>query len=65
MIQEESERVCALCEYSHKISGGEYFVCRKKGVVPPDHVCRKFTFDPLKMEVSPVRMPSVPDQFFR
>ncbi len=64
-MNEDFEKVCALCEYSHKISGGEYFVCRKKGVVPPDHVCRKFTFDPLKMEVSPQRLHPPPDPFFR
>ncbi len=64
-MNEEFDRICALCEYSHKISGGEYFVCRKKGVVAPDNVCRKFTFDPLKMEVSPQRLPPLTDPFSR
>ena len=51
-MNEKFDRICALCEYSHKISGGEYFVCRKKGVVAPDNVCRKFTLVSKSVQLS-------------
>lgn len=45
------DHCCYCCEYSSPILDGENFLCRKKGVVPPDFACSAFIFDPLKKEV--------------
>lgn len=63
MSKDNWERACVLCESSRKIEGGEYCVCTKKGVVSPDFCCRKFRFDPLKMEVTVQKLPSFPEDF--
>ena len=55
--KEAWERCCALCEYSQEIFEGEYCICKKKGVVSPGGVCRKFQFDPLKVKVSVRKIP--------
>lgn len=52
------DECCSQCELATEIMQGEYFVCRKKGVVEPGEVCRHFTFDPLKMKVSVSKIPS-------
>ena len=53
----ERERACALCEYGQEICEGNFCICRKKGVVPPDGVCRHFQFDPLKIKVTARKLP--------
>ncbi len=53
----EMEKSCSLCEHSREIYGGEYFVCRKKGVMDPNDLCRSFCFDPLKVKVSVRKIP--------
>ena len=59
-MNENWEKICAFCENGHKIDGGAYYICQKKGVVAPDFSCRRFCFDPLKIEMSPARLPSYP-----
>jgi ribosomal protein L24E len=56
-------KVCALCSFSIEIPGTGDMLCRKKGVVPKEHHCRKFLYDPLKRK--PRKMPelSVPSEF--
>lgn len=44
------EKSCAFCEYSKKLIDEESAICPHKGAVPLDYICRKFTFDPLKVE---------------
>lgn len=51
------ERSCSLCEYSEEIFGGDYYICKKKGVVDPCDLCRAFCFDPLKIKVSVRKIP--------
>ena len=63
MSKKNWERACALCESGHKIESGEYCICNKKGVVSPDFCCRKFRFDPLKIEVSVPKIPTFPTDF--
>lgn len=51
------ERTCALCEHSEEIFGGDYFICKKKGIMEPGKYCRAFCFDPLKIKVSVRKIP--------
>ncbi|MBQ9941126.1 MAG: hypothetical protein IJO74_06270 [Clostridia bacterium] len=51
---------CYLCEYSTKVLDGEHYLCKKKGIVSPEFVCKSFIFDPLKKDIS-VRI--VPQNF--
>ena len=44
------EKSCAFCEYSKMLIDEESAICPHKGAVPLDYVCRKFTFDPLKVK---------------
>ena len=53
-VEASIERKCAFCEYGTMItlSTGEEpdIICEKKGLVPQDHVCRRFRYDLLKRE---------------
>lgn len=51
------EENCSVCEYAQEIFGGEYCICKKKGIVPPHGICRKFCFDPLRVKVSVRKAP--------
>lgn len=51
------EKCCSLCEHSEEIFGGEYFICKKKGIVEPDGLCSAFCFDPLMIKVSVRKIP--------
>ena len=53
LFRKKMERYCAYCVYSGKISDDQ-MICRKFGVVPTTHHCRRFRYDPLK------RVPSRP-----
>ena len=53
----ELDEGCYLCEHSHEIFGGEYYMCKKKGVMDPNGLCRSFCFDPLKIRVSVQKIP--------
>ena len=55
--KQDWEESCSLCEYSQEIFGGDYFICKKKGVVEPNGCCRAFCFDPLKIKVSVRKIP--------
>ena len=56
--KQEFERSCSLCEYSQEIFGGDYYICRKKGVMDPNGLCSSFCFDPLKIKVSVRKIPN-------
>ena len=45
---EKEERLCALCEKGTPVPGGEFVICRKKGLVDERFSCRAFSYDPLK-----------------
>jgi len=38
---------CAYCQHGQKINEEEV-ACVKRGIVPVEHHCRKFSYDPLK-----------------
>ena len=45
---EKEERLCAFCEKGTPVPGGEFVICRKKGLVDERFSCRAFSYDPLK-----------------
>jgi hypothetical protein len=47
------ERACAFCEKGKRLIDGENAICKHRGVVPLDFSCRRFLFDPLKIEREP------------
>ena len=51
------EENCSHCEYSQEIFDGEYYICKKKGVMVPEGICKSFCFDPLKIKVSVRKIP--------
>ena len=57
-MKKSDEAQCNLCEYAQEIECGEKCICRIRGVVLPDDVCRRFRFDPLKIKVSIPKMPA-------
>ncbi len=44
----EIEKYCKYCEKACVLSDGDLMLCKKYGVVSSSHVCRRFTYDPLK-----------------
>lgn len=57
MKKKDFEKSCSLCEYSQEIFGGEYCICKKKGIMDPSAHCRAFCFDPMKIKVSVRKIP--------
>ncbi len=65
--KQEFEKSCSLCEYSEEIFDGEYFICKKKGIVEPNGICSSFCFDPLMIKVSVRKIPEfkpIPDTLY-
>jgi len=54
-IQSDNElsNICKHCESSVTLIDDGYVLCRKHGTVQVDHVCKKFSYDPLKHIPSP------------
>ena len=48
---------CAFCEYASKTLDEEKMLCKKKGIVHADYVCRSFSYDLMKR--MPKRMPTL------
>lgn len=48
LFKEKEYRFCACC--AHAVDCGEEMLCRKKGPVSKDGVCRAFRYDPLKRQ---------------
>lgn len=53
LFRKKIDRNCLYCRYSTRLDE-ERLLCAKKGVVPVDHECRRFRYDPFK------RVPSKP-----
>ena len=47
LFRKKIDRYCTYCQHSGKIDE-ESMVCQYYGVVPCDHHCRRFRYDPLK-----------------
>ncbi|MBE6700533.1 MAG: hypothetical protein E7582_01395 [Ruminococcaceae bacterium] len=50
------ERSCAYCEKAHILIDNESALCRHKGPVSLDFRCRRFVFDPLKVNLEPRKL---------
>ena len=48
MKLDKCERICAFCERSVPIFENDTSLCEKHGIVPKNHTCRNFSYDPLK-----------------
>ena len=57
-------KVCLYCENATVLQGENTVLCKYKGVVSEDYVCRKFVYDPLKREPkSALKIPTLsPDE---
>lgn len=49
-ISAEIEHFCKFCQYACDLSDEDTVLCEKNGIVSADHVCKKFSYDPLKRE---------------
>ena len=47
LFRKKMERHCAYCVFGGRIDE-DTMICRKCGIVPADHQCRRFQYDPLK-----------------
>lgn len=47
LFRKKVDRFCSYCEYAGKIDE-DTMVCEHCGVVPSNHHCRRFRYDPLK-----------------
>lgn len=47
LFRKKMDRCCAYCQFAGKINE-EQVICRKCGIVPSTHQCRRFRYDPLK-----------------
>ena len=47
LFRSKIEKACTYCMHGTQIDQ-EQVLCIKKGVVPPDGKCRKFSYDPCK-----------------
>lgn len=42
---DDREACCSICVYSKPLAGLNELSCEKKGIVSPDHLCKKFSLD--------------------
>ncbi|MBQ1264396.1 MAG: hypothetical protein IIY04_03155 [Oscillospiraceae bacterium] len=47
LFRKKIDRYCTYCQFAGKIDD-ETMICQKFGIVPAEHHCRKFRYDPLK-----------------
>ena len=47
LFRKKIERYCTYCTFSGKIDDNQV-ICEKCGIVPSNHHCRRFRYDPLK-----------------
>lgn len=47
LFRKKIERMCTYCAFSGKIDE-DSVICQKCGIVPANHHCRRFRYDPLK-----------------
>ena len=58
LFSKHREPMCVYCARGRRLSDDE-ILCKKVGVVAPDHRCRRFEYDPLRRIPSkPVRLVS-------
>lgn len=47
LFRKKIEKSCVYCTYATQLDDGQ-ILCIKRGVVPADNKCRKFSYDPYK-----------------
>lgn len=47
LFHKKIERCCSYCLHSAKLNNDQ-ILCSKRGVMPPDGKCMKFSYDPCK-----------------
>ncbi len=47
LFRKKIEPRCAYCRRAQAAEPG-FVICRKKGIVPEEHHCRRFRYDPLR-----------------
>ena len=47
LFRKDIEPRCAYCQFAAPAEDG-VMICRKRGIVPEAHHCRKFKYDPLR-----------------
>ena len=52
LFRKKIERYCEYCQFAAKIDD-ETMICRKCGIVSPEHHCRRFRYDALKRVPAP------------
>lgn len=57
MKKRDYDKICSQCEFSEKLVDGEFYICKKKGVVEALDHCGAFCFDPMKLRVSVRKIP--------
>lgn len=61
----ECPRACRFCEKAAVLDGGNQILCNYRGIVPADHKCRRFSYDPLKrIPRAPLRPPKLSEEDF-
>lgn len=45
LSQDDRSPSCSCCVYSKPLAGLNELSCEKKGIVAPDHICKKFSLD--------------------
>ncbi len=53
---EDIERICKYCESASSLYSTDEMICKKKGIVPADSRCRKFSYDPLKRDPRKIKL---------
>ena len=59
LFRKNIDRYCAYCQFAGRIDEA-HMICQHCGVVPCEHHCRRFRYDPLKRV--PYRQPA-PEKF--
>ena len=57
--KKEIDRVCHYCEFASPLHDEDFMICERFGVVSSDHVCHRFSYDPLKRVPAPIKVPSL------
>jgi len=55
-LAEKIDRACAFCENASTLRDKDFMLCQKFGVVSAGHICRRFSYDPLKRLPAPRRI---------
>lgn len=45
---QELDRACVYCENASPLTDRDFMLCKRHGVVSAGHLCRRFSYDPLK-----------------